>query len=135
MHKKRIKMWLSIQNYSNARAHNPQSKLATTFGSKKENVMLQFVRLENWWPLTRVTSEKTFSYFFIVLFNKVEPSKKFPILNLDHENLEEYSHVVNKSSMLTWMIYPIANMCYLAPNFPWLMVHQGLLGWEQMWMH
>jgi hypothetical protein len=40
-------MRLSIQNYPNATPHNPQSKLATTFGSKKENVMLKFVRLEN----------------------------------------------------------------------------------------
>jgi len=33
--------------YSNAGPRNPQNKFATTFGSKKENVMLQFVRLEN----------------------------------------------------------------------------------------
>jgi hypothetical protein len=126
MHKKWIKMWLSIQNYSNARPHNPQSKLATTLGSRKENVMLQFVRLENWWPPTCVTTKKTFSHFFIVFFNKVEPSKEFPNLNLDHENLEEYSHVVKKSLVQTWMIYPIANMCYLAPHFFCLMVHQDL---------
>jgi hypothetical protein len=29
---------LSIQNYSNAGLHNPKSKLATTFGSKKEKI-------------------------------------------------------------------------------------------------
>jgi len=60
----------------NVGPHNPWSKLATTFGSKMENVMLQFVRLEmmasymcyNW---------KNLFIFVHGLFNKVESSKKF----------------------------------------------------------
>jgi hypothetical protein len=41
--------------------------------------MLQFVRLEDWWPPMCVTIEGRFSYLFIVSLKVKDPSKEFQI--------------------------------------------------------